>query len=188
VSRLAILPARGGSSRIPRKNISPFMGRPMIEWPLQAARESALFDHIIVSTDDDVIEQLATRAKAWAIRRNSDNGDMGTQEVASRVIDYFPHCEEVCVIYPCSPMLRASDLRSSHTVWRKYGRPFARSVLPDGSDAGCFYWGTGNAYRERRPLDTTPKVNIRVPAARFIDINTPEDWSKAESMFKALQS
>ncbi|MBB4630192.1 cytidylyltransferase domain-containing protein, partial [Paracoccus denitrificans] len=57
--KIAIIPARGGSKRIPRKNIRPFGGRPMIAWPIAAARDSGLFDHVIVSTDDAEIAETA---------------------------------------------------------------------------------------------------------------------------------
>ena len=53
MSRIAVIPARGGSKRIPRKNIRPFHGRPMIAYPIRAALQSGLFDRIIVSTDDE---------------------------------------------------------------------------------------------------------------------------------------
>ena len=64
--RLAVIPARGGSKRIPRKNIRPFCGRPMLAWPVAAARDSGCFDRIVVSTDDDEIAEVA-RAAATAL-------------------------------------------------------------------------------------------------------------------------
>ena len=59
---IAIIPARGGSKRIPRKNVKGFCGKPMIAWSIEAAKESGLFDHIIVSTDDFEIAEVA---KQW---------------------------------------------------------------------------------------------------------------------------
>ena len=56
MTRIAVIPARGGSKRIPRKNIRPFHGRPMLAWPIAAAKASGLFDRIVVSTDDEEIE------------------------------------------------------------------------------------------------------------------------------------
>lgn len=57
--RVAIIPARGGSKRIPRKNVRDFCGKPMIAWPINVARQSGLFDRIVVSTDDDEIAEIA---------------------------------------------------------------------------------------------------------------------------------
>lgn len=63
--RIAVIPARGGSKRIPRKNIKEFFGRPMIAWSIEAAQKSQLFDHIIVSTDDP---EIAFIAKFWELK------------------------------------------------------------------------------------------------------------------------
>ena len=57
--KIAVIPARGGSKRIPRKNSKPFCGKPMIAWSIEAARASGLFDHIVVSTDDPEIAEVA---------------------------------------------------------------------------------------------------------------------------------
>ncbi|MDB4328187.1 NTP transferase domain-containing protein, partial [Akkermansiaceae bacterium] len=64
--RLAIIPARGGSKRIPRKNILPFRGKPMIAWSIEAALESGCFDAVIVSTDDPEISAIAQAHGATA--------------------------------------------------------------------------------------------------------------------------
>ena len=62
--RLAVIPARGGSKRIPRKNIRPFAGKPMIAWSIEAARDSGCFDRVVVSTDDAEIAAVARDAGA----------------------------------------------------------------------------------------------------------------------------
>lgn len=62
--RLAVIPARGGSKRIPKKNIIDFLGRPMIEWTIEAAQKSNCFDHILVSTDDEEIAEISRKAGA----------------------------------------------------------------------------------------------------------------------------
>nr|HCR95516.1 pseudaminic acid cytidylyltransferase [Oceanicaulis sp.] len=64
--KIAVIPARGGSKRIPRKNVRPFHGRPMISWPISAALETGLFDHVVVSTDDPEIAEVAKAAGASA--------------------------------------------------------------------------------------------------------------------------
>lgn len=66
--KLAVIPARGGSKRIPRKNIREFCGRPMIAWAIEAARESGCFDRIIVSTDDAEIAEISLQ---WGPKRPS---------------------------------------------------------------------------------------------------------------------
>lgn len=186
MTRVAIIPARGGSVRIQRKNVRDFMGKPMMQWPIEAAKASGLFDRIIVSTDDHEIAGFAWFMDCVLHKRKPDDGSTGTQELAARVLEAWPDVDEACVIYPCSPMLRPSHLRAGHSLWRRGGMPFARTVMRDGSDAGCFYWGTGEAFVSRLPLEGNTN-DITMEEHRFIDINTPEDWAKAESMFNALR-
>lgn len=187
--RVAILPARGGSQRIPRKNVRPFAGKPMLQWPIEAAREAALFDQIIVSTDDDEIAALSDSLGCTVCRRNPDDGMRGTQEIAARVLAAFARLhgdiDEACVIYPCSPMLLSRDL----VLARQQLTPRVQWVVSwlehEDVDAGCFYWGRAWSFLQRNPLTERP-AHYPADPTRFIDINTPEDWSKAESMFNAL--
>ena len=65
--KIAVIPARGGSQRIPRKNIRPFCGRPMIAWAIDTARTSGLFDHVLVSTDDEEIGEVASLGRRGAV-------------------------------------------------------------------------------------------------------------------------
>jgi N-acylneuraminate cytidylyltransferase len=187
VTRVAIFPARGGSVRIPRKNIREFMGKPMLQWPIEAAAASDLFDTLVVSTDDQEIAALARQLCCDVHMRPADDGETGTQEIAARVLEWMRLAQgEACVIYPCNPMLTAEDLDIGHACWRHSRRPFAYSVLDsDGSDAGSFYWGGAVAFRDRVPL-VDNSLPLYVASQRFIDINTPDDWARAESMFKAL--
>lgn len=101
--RTAIFPARGGSRRIPRKNILDFKGKPMLQWPVEAAMASRLFDQTIVSTDDDEIAELGKQLGCLVHRRKPDDGQMGTQELAARVIEKFGtlygEVDQACVIY-----------------------------------------------------------------------------------------
>lgn len=187
--RVAIFPARGGSVRVPRKNIRDFMGKPMLQWPVEAAMASRLFDQIIVSTDDDEIAALATRFGCLVHRRKPDDGQMGTQELAARVIEKFGtlygEVDQACVIYPCSPMLRARDLVLSHQQLRPRVQWVISWLEDEDVDAGCFYWGRGWSFLQRNPLTERPARYMADPA-RFIDINTFDDWARAESMFNAL--
>lgn len=182
---VAIIPARGGSVRVPRKNIRLFRGEPMLCYPIEAAKTSKLFQLIVVSTDDDEIEQVAIEAGAVVMRRQPDNGTKGTQEIARDVLLQLPNAHFACVIYPCSPLLLAADLaRGAHVL---QGHTYAMSTGPDGADAGCFYWGSANAFREGLPLDSPLTKFVPLPEERCIDINTPEDWRVAESKYDALR-
>ena len=181
--RTAVIPARGGSVRIPRRNIATFAGKSMMQWPVEAAQASGLFDQIIVSTDDAEIASLARWLDCEVHMRPADDGDVGTQVLAGRVLDWAQAQVEACVIYPCSPMLTASDLRDSCAALTR-PRSYVVSYLGE-QDAGCFYWGSAGAFRDGLPLEGNT-LRFQVDPARFIDINTPSDWARAESMFNAL--
>jgi pseudaminic acid cytidylyltransferase len=118
--KIAVIPARGGSKRIPRKNIKDFCGRPMIAWAISAAKESGLFDHIIVSTDD---EEIAGIAKNWGAEtpfvRPVDLADDLTPTVpviahaVKSCLELGWDADYVCCIYPCVPFLQVGDLISA---------------------------------------------------------------------------
>jgi len=118
--KVAIIPARGGSKRIPKKNIKNFYDRPMIANSIQAAKDSALFDHIIVSTDSKSIKEVAEEygAEVPFVRPAELSDDfIGTGAVVSHAIDWFQEnvapIEFACCIYPTAPFLLASDLQES---------------------------------------------------------------------------
>lgn len=189
--RIAILPARGGSVRIPRKNIASFCGRPMIEWPILAAQDFREFDRIVVSTDDEQIGALALWNGCEVHARQRDDGTLGTNALAGRVLKAIRANpgDEVCVIYPCSPMLAGEDLVTGYDAFARQPDRYTYSVLagPSGTftDAGCYYFALASRFMRDAPM-TPLDQRIAVDRQRFIDINTPEDLRKAEAMWKAL--
>lgn len=118
---LAIIPARGGSKRIPRKNIRPFRGKPIILWSIETALASGLFEEVMVSTEDEEIAELARQAGASvpflrSERAASDHAT--TADVLNEVLDRYEAVgrtfELACCIYPTAPFATAEDLRSGH--------------------------------------------------------------------------
>ncbi len=115
---LAVITARGGSKRIPRKNIKEFCGKPIIAYSIQAALESGVFDEVMVSTDDEEIAQIAKEwgAKVPFLRSEETSGDMVMThkvilEVLSRYRQVGREFETVCCIYPTAPFLTPERLR-----------------------------------------------------------------------------
>lgn len=223
--KIAVIPARSGSKRIPRKNIKDFCGRPMIAWAISAAKESGLFDHIIVSTDD---EEIADIARKWGAEipfvrplELADDLTPTVPVVAHAVkscldLEWYP--DYVCCIYPCAPFLQKADLVSALDLLNarnadfvfpvtEYAHPIQRAMrqLPDGKmqffspeyeltrtqdlekayhDAGQFYWGKASAWLEHKKMHTDG-LGILIPNWRVVDIDSPDDWIRAESVFKA---
>lgn len=133
--RLAIIPARGGSKRIPRKNIKLFGGQAMIAWSIQAAQRSGCFDRIIVSTDDGEIADVARGhgAEVPFLRPAVLSDDhTGTVPVIAHAVawqnEHGEEASEVCCIYATAPFLRASDLRRGLEVLRTSEAEYAFSV------------------------------------------------------------
>lgn len=226
--RLAVIPARGGSKRIPRKNIKAFAGQPMIAWSIRAAIESKCFDRIIVSTDDDEIAEVAIvyGAEVPFIRPAELSDDhTGTIPVIAHAIEWQnthgAAASEVCCIYATAPLVQASDLqRGLHVLHSSgadyafavtsYAFPIQRALRITSSqrvemfqpehfntrsqdleeawhDAGQFYWGNAQAWLANLPIFSSNAAPVPLPRHRVQDIDTPEDWERAEWMFKALR-
>lgn len=133
--KIAVIPARGGSKRIPRKNIRNFCGKPMIAWSIDAARAAGCFDDIIVSTDDDEIVAVARDAGASVpFMRPAELSDDHTPTVP--VIAHAVRClneqgvnpGHVCCIYATAPFLQAGDIRRGLDVLLQDKADYAISV------------------------------------------------------------
>jgi pseudaminic acid cytidylyltransferase len=133
--KIAVIPARGGSKRIPRKNIKLFCGKPMIAWSIEAARASGLFEHIVVSTDDAEIAEVAKAygAEVPFIRPAALSDDhTATSPVVSHAIRWFfenGHIPDpVCCIYATAPFITAADLQQGLQTLTDTSSDFAFSV------------------------------------------------------------
>lgn len=184
--RIAIIPARGGSVRIPRKNVRDFQGKPMLLYPIEAAKEYG-FDLIVVSTDDAEIANVAFHAGCVVIPRPTDDGTTGTQEIAARALDTLGIVRgTACVIYPTSPLVRVEDIQAVRDALSVTSPSrFAMSTDSEGNDAGCLYWGWTGAFRKRMPLGKNTR-KVAIPDERVCDINVESDWGRAEIMFNTL--
>ncbi len=224
--KIAVIPARGGSKRIPRKNIKEFCGRPMIAWAIGAARQSGLFDHVVVSTDDEEIGDLA---RSWGAElpftRPAELADDLTPTVpvvahaVNSCIGLGWDVDYACCIYPCVPFIEVADLVSAldlvHAVAAdfvypvtEYAHPVQRAMrrLPGGEmqyfspqfeltrtqdleksyhDAGQFYWGRANAWLRHERIHSAG-VGMPIPGWRVVDIDTADDWQRADLIFRAM--
>lgn len=124
---IAIIPARGGSKRIPKKNIKDFMGKPMIAYAIEAAQNSKLFDEIMVSTDCESIAHVAKEygAKIPFMRSDKNASDYAsTAEVLFEVLDKYKDMdiefENLCCIYPCVPFLTGTILQEAYTQFEGF--------------------------------------------------------------------
>lgn len=199
MTAIAIIPARGGSTRIPRKNIRPFHGKPIIAYSIETARVSCLFDEIIVSTDHQDIVAVAKGYGAKVHMRAAKlcENEVGTQEVARAALLWWAGCQlervtqHACCIYATAPLMSAHDLRVGYAGLLSFRPPadYVRSVGGEPcADAGQFYWGAVHTFIERPELKGNQNVvDIHIPKERVCDINTEEDWQRAERMYQELK-
>lgn len=226
--KIAVIPARGGSKRIPRKNIRNFCGKPMIAWSIEAAKASSLFDHIIVSTDD---AEIADIAKQWGAEtpflRPAELSDdyAGTTEVIAHAtqwaLDQGFEVEAVCCIYATAPFIRVDDLKRGLAALESgdwayaftatdFAAPIFRSFKQNAEgglemfypeyfsarsqdlpialhDAGQFYWGRPSAWIEGKRIFDRHSIPVVIPRWRVQDIDTQDDWIRAELIFNQLE-
>jgi pseudaminic acid cytidylyltransferase len=132
--KIAIIPARGGSKRIPKKNIKYFFGKPIIAWSIEAAKECDCFDRIIVSTDDYEIASIAIKYGAEVpFMRSADLSDeyTGTNDVVKDVLHKLKTTSEqisyVCCIYATAPFLNPKYLIQSYNemIYQKKSYSFS---------------------------------------------------------------
>lgn len=227
--KIAVIPARGGSKRIPRKNIKHFCGKPMIAWSIEAAKASALFDRIFVSTDD---AEIANIAKQWGAEvpfmrpAKLSNDYAGTMEVIAHATQWALNqgfeLDAVCCIYATAPFIQADDLKRGLTALESgdwaYAfttTDFATSIfrsfkqnaeggiemfypehfstrsqdLPTAlHDAGQFYWGRPSAWIEGKRIFDRHSTPVMIPRWRVQDIDTQEDWERAEIVAPAIMN
>ena len=226
--RIAIIPARGGSKRIPRKNIKHFDGKPMIAYAILAAKASGLFDHVIVSTDDNEIMQIATElgAEVPFVRPAEISDDhVPTVPVIAHSIRACAqmglHIDLACCIYPGVPFIQIDDLKKALSLLESSGADFCfpitefpsaiqRALKQDKNgrmspffpqnemmrtqdlevayhDAGQFYWGSKQAWLSNTRIHSGG-MGYPIPSWRVVDIDTVDDWNRAERMHQAFAS
>lgn len=121
MSTIAIIPARGGSKRLPRKNILPIAEKPVIAYVIEAARAAKLFDEVYVSTEDDEIAVIATQYGAQVIRRPMQHAEDHSTvvDVCLHALSVKPEIEVLCCIYATAALLTSDTLIEAHKVFSK---------------------------------------------------------------------
>lgn len=190
---LAIIPARIGSVRLPKKNLRLLAGKPVLHYPIRAALESSLFNDVLVSTDSPEIEEAAIRSGAHIWKRAPDDGTRGTQEVAAEVLRRIGTATIACVIYPTAALLSSEDLQAGFTLLtRRRGSWHPHFVMAVGTDplrdAGAMYWGYAQAFRDGKALLNGRTLMYALPEERVVDVNTAEDFAELERKFEAMRA
>ena len=223
---IAIIPARGGSKRIPKKNIKDFFGKPLIAYSIEVALKSELFDRVIVSTDDAEIAKIAQEygAEVPFIRpKNLSDDFSGTGAVIKHAIEFLKsrgdEFDYVCTLYATAPLLQEQYLKegfeklknsNAHMTFSATSMPFpiqrTFKLTKDGrcqmftpehfntrsqdleeayQDAGAFYFENLNVKLHDIAFGKD-SIPIILPRYLVQDIDTLEDWDRAEKLYKLL--
>lgn len=226
--KVAIIPARGGSKRIPRKNIKAFCGQPMLAYPILTALESGCFDRVLVSTDDNDIAAVAREYGAEvASLRPAELADdyTGTSAVVRYELQQLQqqgvNPQYCCCLYATTPLLQCALLRQA---WQqlaadptlnyvfsaaRFSFPIQRALIateqgvapfdplsigkrsqdltPTFHDAGQFYFGQTVAWLKSQPIFGAHSKMQLLPDHLVQDIDTPDDWRRAELLYQLLQ-
>jgi N-acylneuraminate cytidylyltransferase len=137
MSNICIIPARGGSKRIPRKNIKPFLGKPIISYSIEAALNSKLFDEVMVSTDDFEIATIAKKYGASVPFMRSDktaNDYATTFDVIYEVLQEYKQLNKKfdlsCCIYPCAPFVTKEKLAEGFEILKEHNFDSVFPIIP----------------------------------------------------------
>ena len=206
-NNVAVITARGGSKRIPRKNIKDFMGKPMIAYAIETAKKSRLFSEIMVSTEDQEIADIARKFGASVPFMRSLN----------KVFD------NLCCIYPCVPLLKPEHIVSAYNKFSSSGDvdslvpavrfsfPIQRAFVADAygllsyrepeyknfrsqdleptyHDAGMFYWYRWGYFSKVKEHAVLVKTAMYEMEEKFVqDIDNQSDWDMAELKYRILK-
>ncbi|MCR9211794.1 MAG: pseudaminic acid cytidylyltransferase [bacterium] len=225
--KVAIIPARGGSKRIPRKNIRHFCGKPILAYSIEAAIQSNVFDRVIVTTDDEEIAEIACAHKAEVpFKRPAELSDDHTPTIpviahAITEVEKESTVDFACCIYATAPFVQCKDIVTGiesmnrcngsqfafpvttfsfpimralriednriNMLWPEHERTRSQDLTDTWHDAGQFYWGTAEAWKTAKGVYSSVCLPIQIPRWRVQDIDTPEDWDRAERLYAALR-
>jgi N-acylneuraminate cytidylyltransferase len=219
-ARVVVIPARGGSKRVPRKNVRPLAGRPLVEYAIRTSLAAHDVERVVVSTDDAEVAEVALAAGAEVpFLRSADLSDDHTPlvPVVADSVERLGLSDEtlVCCVYATAIGLLATDLDRGADLLAgsdlpyavgvvRYPHPVQRALSMDGSgrvalvepelalvrtqdlpvrwhDAGQFVWGRAHAWRAGRPV-LTAALGVELPSWRVVDLDTEDDWARAEQV------
>ncbi len=227
---IAFIHARGGSKRIPRKNIKDFFGKPAIAYPIQAALDSGVFDHVVISTDDQEIAYIAVKYGAQCHYMRPDelaNDTATTDEVFQYDVRTMREkgfeFDYACCIYGTSIFLEPEYLKdAAQTISTRddigsvisvteYDFSIFRALVENDKgclqmrepehrltrsqdlpiayhDAALFYFVPVENYMKEGKVYSEKGIRpAKIPHYKVVDIDTPDDWARAEMMYESLR-
>ncbi len=189
---VAIIPARGGSRRIPHKNLRLLAGKPLIQWTIEQAMASKYITRVVVSTDDGEISQIAQQAMAEVILQPSilSQGEPNSiLRVIKYVLEYLEKYQDykpltIVLLQPTSPLRSVEDIDGAIEAYLQRLGDSVASVY-NGNENGAVYVFSRYEVLERGSLYGRTPFMYPMPEERSVDIDTEEDLIKAERLMEA---
>ncbi len=188
---LAIIPARGGSKRFPRKNVRLLAGQPLIAHTIRHALESAHINKVVVSTDDQEIAEVSKIAGVQIIERPKElaGDESPTHQAVEHVLGHLAETEQyvpdvVVLLQPTSPLRIAQDIDQAMGLFLKNTCESVVSISESGKPNGAVYISTPAHLETYKSFYTKQMLHYVMPKERSVDIDQEEDFRLAESLIQ----
>lgn len=183
---LGLIPARGGSKRLPNKNIRLFHGRPLIAWTILEAKKSAYLDAVAVTTESSQIAEIAFDYGCDVIKRPILlAGDKSiVYDTIRHTIGLFPQYDAICLLQPTSPLRIAEDIDNCISTSGEFNWHTVSATDGETEPNGAVYVASIKWLQNRGNWDDGSSLISTMPKNRSIDINTIEDFELAERLMK----
>lgn len=190
---MCVIPARAGSRRIPGKNLRDFCGVPALKRVIEMVRGSGLFADVVVSSEDRSTLHLAEGWGATPLYCSTEyahRDDSMLEDVLDHFLHEYPQCTRVCMVLATSVMLDDWVLLLGYRLAKLVNPLPVVSYIAHGRDAGQFYWLDANNYKKQRENGTEilDMIHAVIPIDHIVDINTEEDWLKAEEKYRRMHT
>ncbi len=192
---LAVIPARGGSARLPGKNIKPFNGKPLLAYSIEQAKASSFISRVVVATDDDDIGKIAREYGAEVVINPSTlhTGDeQGIIKVVNHTLAYLERYEFykpliIVLLQPTSPLRTTGDIDATIKLLLDTGSDSAVTEC-QGKENGAVYVSRRQVFTEQNKIPGSHLSRYVMPPERSVDIDTQEDFDLAERLLKDVDS
>ena len=188
---LAIVPARGGSKRLPGKNLKDLCGKPMIHWTVDVAKESKYLDKIVVSTEDQQIVQSVSNKGIDIVTRPEElAGDRSSvYDAIFHTLEQYEPFDYVCLLQVTSPLRLVEDIDGCIEKCIAKNAPACISITEGRPDAnGAVYVAWTSWLRETRLFDSGRVTTYPMPSSRSVDVDRITDFEEAESIMSSRLS
>lgn len=188
---LALIPARGGSKRLPGKNLRPLCGKPMILWTVEEARKSCYIDKIVVSTDDKLIVSAVSNKGVEIVDRPPEMAAdySSVYDAIFHALNFFEPHDYTMLLQPTSPLRTAQDIDACVSTCVSNHAPSCISIYPDRPDAnGAVYFAWTTWLKEMRMFDSGRVAAYVMPADRSVDVDHMEDFQRVERLLSSRLS